>query len=83
MGGCGGWPIDIAWRQVSEMLVWPPVVVASEPGVEPSMQVEDRDVFLEIDFLVFDAAPQPLDEDVVHPASAAVHADLDAETEHD
>ncbi len=33
---------------------------------------------MEIDLLVLQAAPQPLDEDVVHPAAAAVHADGDA-----
>ena len=31
----------------------------------------------EIDLLVFDAAPQPLDEDVVPPSALAVHADGD------
>ena len=32
----------------------------------------------EIHLLVFDAAPQPLDEDVVSPRTFAVHADRDA-----
>ncbi len=31
----------------------------------------------EIDLLVLDGAPQPLDEDVVPPAALAVHADPD------
>jgi len=31
-----------------------------------------------MDLLVFDAAPQPLDEDVVTPGALAVHADGDA-----
>jgi hypothetical protein len=34
-------------------------------------------VALEIDVLMLQRAPQPLDEDVVHPAAAAVHGDLD------
>src|SRR3954447_3700669 len=32
----------------------------------------------QIDFLVFDAFPQPLDEHVVSPGSFAIHADGDA-----
>ena len=38
----------------------------------------DAGVGPEIDFLVFDRAPQPLDEDVVAPGALAVHADGDA-----
>jgi hypothetical protein len=33
---------------------------------------------VEEDAFVFEAAPQPLDEDVVHPAAAPVHGDADA-----
>ena len=32
---------------------------------------------MQIDLLIFDAAPQPLHEDVVTPRALAVHADLD------
>lgn len=65
--------------EVGEILVRPPVVVALEPFMKPPPQFEDRGVFLEVDFLVFDAPPKPLDEDVVHPSPAAIHADLHAE----
>lgn len=34
---------------------------------------------VEEDALVFEAAPQPLDEDVVHPAPASVHGNTDAD----
>ena len=33
-------------------------------------------MFEQIDFLVFDRPPKPLDEHVVHPPPAAVHADF-------
>jgi hypothetical protein len=33
---------------------------------------------VQIDLLVFQAAPQPLDEDVVHAAAFPIHADRDA-----
>jgi hypothetical protein len=32
-------------------------------------------VFVQIDFLVLHASPQPLDEYVIHPAAFAIHAD--------
>jgi hypothetical protein len=35
----------------------------------------DRPVTVETDAFVFEAAPESLDEDVVHPAAFAVHAD--------
>ena len=38
----------------------------------------DRCIGVEVDFFVFEAAPQPLDEDVVHVAALPVHADHDA-----
>jgi len=37
----------------------------------------DRLIGSEIDLLVFDRFPEPLDEDVVAPGTLAVHADLD------
>ena len=36
-------------------------------------------MFNEINLLVFDAAPQTLDEHVVHLAALSIHADLNAE----
>ena len=45
---------------------------------ERSARLCDRIVGFEIDLFVFHAAPQPLDEDVVSPSAAAVHADRDA-----
>jgi len=38
----------------------------------------DRFVRVQIDVLIFQAAPKSFDEDVVDPASFAVHADRDA-----
>ena len=41
-------------------------------------RLADRFVGSQIDLLVFDAAPQPLNEHVVPPGPFAVHADGDA-----
>ena len=51
------------------------VVVEAEPGANPSLGLGNALISIEVDFLVFEAAPQPLDEDVVHAAALAVHAD--------
>jgi hypothetical protein len=42
-----------------------------------SAGLADAVVAPQIHLLVFDAAPQPLDEDVVAPGALAVHADRD------
>ena len=42
------------------------------PGLEPVVD------FLEIDGLLFQGPPEPLDEDVVHAAAAPIHRDARA-----
>ena len=53
------------------------VVKGEVPG---QLQFGFGDILIgvEIDVLIFDALPYPLDKDVVNPATLAVHADLDA-----
>src|SRR4029453_12560328 len=41
------------------------------------MPLGDAGIGVEVDLLVFEAAPQPLDKDVVHVAALAIHADRD------
>src|SRR3979409_2240316 len=43
----------------------------------PALGLGDTGISVEMDLLVFKAAPQPLDENVVHVATLAVHADGD------
>jgi hypothetical protein len=64
-------------RAIAEALVLALLVVEAEPGADAGPGLGDRRVGVEVDFLVFEAAPQPLDEDVVHAAALAVHADDD------
>jgi hypothetical protein len=45
------------------------------PNLESLVQLATIGIALKIDVLVLEAAPQPLDEDVVHLAPAAVHRD--------
>ena len=53
------------------------LVVEAEPSGDPGLRLGDIRIGVEVDLFVFEAAPQPLDEDVVHAATLAVHADCD------
>src|SRR6202011_1301755 len=70
--------VNLPRRAVSEALVLSLLIVEAEPGADAGPGLGDRRIGVEVDFLVFEAAPQPLDEDIVHAASLAVHADHDA-----
>src|SRR5262249_19788400 len=65
-------------RAPSERLVRTAGVVEGEPGRDASMGLTAVGVAFEVDILMLERAPQPLDEDVVHPAAAAVHRDANA-----
>jgi hypothetical protein len=53
-------------------------VVEVEVTADRSAGLADAVVGSEVHLLVFDAAPQPLDEYVVPPGALAVHADRNA-----
>ena len=55
-----------------------PVVVEVEVGAQLAARLGQVLVGFEVDFLVLDRSPESLDEHVVQPAAAAVHADLNA-----
>src|SRR5262249_39023999 len=69
--------VDLARRAIAQALVLALFVIEVEPGADPSLSLGDAGIGVEIDLLVFEAAPQPLDEDVVHIATLAIHADRD------
>ena len=54
------------------------LVVSSEVSLQTRFGIAHAVVGVQIDFLIFDALPQPLHEHVIPPAAFAVHADLDA-----
>src|SRR4029077_953311 len=58
--------------------MWTAAIVEVEVSADRVTRVTDAVVGPQIYFLVFDAAPQPLDEHVVPPGALAVHADGDA-----
>src|SRR5439155_24550982 len=54
------------------------VVEEGEVVADPASRLGYVVVRVQVDLLVFQRAPQSLDEDVVTPAALAVHADLHA-----
>src|SRR5450756_2308206 len=54
-----------------------PAIIKVQIAADRSAGLADVVVGLEINLLVFNAAPQPFDEHVVPPCSLAVHADGD------
>jgi hypothetical protein len=56
-------------------------VVEFQIPTDPGARLADAVVGPEIDFFVFDRAPEPLDEDVVTPGRLAVYADRDGVVE--
>ena len=53
-------------------------IVEVEIAADRGAGLADAVVGLEVDLLVFDAAPQPFDKDIIPPSPFAVHADGDA-----
>src|SRR5262245_26932396 len=53
------------------------VVVEAEPGANTSLGLDKGRTGVKVHLLVFEASPQSLDEDVVHAAALAIHADRD------
>src|SRR5438105_13660516 len=62
---------------IAEALVLAFRVVKFQPGANTGLGFGHSRISIEVDLLIFEAAPQPLDEDVVHTPALAVHADHD------
>src|SRR5208282_5694589 len=61
--------VNLPRRAVAEALVLALLIVEIEPRANSGFGLGDRRIGVEVDFLVFEAAPQPLDKDVVHAAT--------------
>ena len=58
-------------------LVFAPMVVVVHPVADVGPEFAHRVVAPQPDLLILQTSPQTLDEDVVHPAPLAIHADRD------
>ena len=63
------------WRSVAEGLVQACIVVEGKPPTDATARLANRRVGFDEHLLVFQAAPQAFDEDVVEKPPLAVHAD--------
>src|SRR5215470_11077990 len=69
--------VHLPRRAITEALVLTLLIVETEPGADAGPGLGAGCIGIEVDFFVFEAAPQPLDKDVVHAAALAVHTDRD------
>jgi hypothetical protein len=52
-------------------------IAEADPGANAGLRVGHRRIGMEVELFVFEAASPSLDEDVVHAAPLALHADRD------
>ena len=62
---------------ITQRLVEPLVVVKPEVSLQVTSGIGNRCVLMKVNFLVFDATPETLNENVVEGPATAVHADSD------
>ena len=65
-------------RTVAQRLMRPLVVVERQPPADATARFQHRAIGFDENLLVFQAAPKPLNENVVQEPPFAIHADLDA-----
>ena len=70
--------VDLSRRAITQALVLAVGVVKVQPGANTGLGFGDSRISMQVDLLVFETTPQPLDKDVVHASTLAVHADRDA-----
>src|SRR2546421_13107354 len=54
--------VNLPRRAIAEALVLALFIVEAEPGADAGLRLGDRRIGVEVDLLVFQAAPQPLDK---------------------
>ena len=75
--------MNFMWRLVVKVLVRSTKIVDVEVVRKPGSSIVAVHVPFQIDILVLDAAPKPLNENVVEGTAPAIHADLHASSEED
>src|SRR5258707_10287698 len=66
---------NLTRRAIAQCLVRPLVVVELKPFADAPARLDHRAIRLDENLLIFQAPPQPLDEDVVQIAAPPIHAD--------
>src|ERR1700689_192936 len=66
---------NLTRRPISVSLMRPFVIIEAQPRADPTPRFRRRPVALQEDLFIFQAPPEPLDEDVVQIPPLAIHAD--------
>src|SRR5438128_6789868 len=61
--------VNLPRRAIAEALVLALLVVEIEPGANTGFGLGHTRMVVEVDLLVFEALPQPLDQDIVHAST--------------
>lgn len=70
------WLVDLRRSLIVQRLVDPVVVVKREVFLQPSLEVSDILVAVQIDVFILHATPKTLHEDIVQTSTLAVHRDF-------
>lgn len=68
--------IHLIWDTSVKSLMFSPPVIEVHPPLNASAGLGHGVVGVKIGFLIFETAPQALNEDVIHLAPLSIHADL-------
>src|SRR5262249_40422644 len=69
--------VNVPRRAITQALVLALRVVKFQPGANAGLGFGHCRRGIEVDLLIFENAPQPFDEDVVHASALTIHADRD------
>jgi len=70
-----GCPVCVVWRASSQHGMWAPGIIVANPPGQTGAQLGAGLKCVQIDALILQAAPETLDEYVVHPSPTAIHRD--------
>ncbi len=70
--------VEVSGNPIIESLMRAFVIIEAEVFGQPQVELGDPVVGLEVEFFVFDRAPQAFDEHVVQCSAPSVHADANA-----
>src|SRR3569833_3487104 len=70
-----GCPVSVVRCASGQRRMWAPGIIVADPPSQSGTQFRSGLECVQIDALILQAAPEPLDEYVVHPAPTAVHRD--------
>ena len=71
--------VDYARRLICQCLMRTPFIIAFKPLSYACAEIDHGGVFVKVNLFILEASPEPLNEDVVHPATFAIHADFNVQ----